>query len=123
MTAAVVAFLEAHPKVEKVHFPFSKSHPQYDLAKRQMKAAQGLFSVELKAEGLEQIDTFCNALNNFILACSWGGYESLVFPMAGLSDSKNYQKAPAPWNLIRFYVGLEEPEVLIQDLKQALALI
>ncbi len=123
VTAEVVAFLEAHPKVDKVHFPFSKSHPQYDLAKRQMKAAQGLFSVELKVEGLKQIDTFCDALNNFILACSWGGYESLVFPMAGLTDSKNYQKAPAPWNLIRFYVGLEEPQVLIQDLKQALALI
>lgn len=121
VTAEVVAFLEKHPKVDKVHFPFSKQHPQYELAKRQMKAAQGLFSIELKTDGVAQIDAFCNALKSFVLACSWGGYESLVFPMVGLSDSENYQKAPAPWNLVRLYVGLESPEVLIADLNQALA--
>jgi len=85
-----------------------------------MKAAQGLFSIELRTDEVAGVDRFCDALQSFVLACSWGGYESLVFPMAGLSDSKNYQKAPAPWNLIRFYVGLEASEVLVGDLKQAL---
>lgn len=120
VTEKVVAYLEEHPKVEKVHFPFSKQHPQYELAKKQMKAAQGLFSIELKIEDPQRVDAFCDALNHFLLACSWGGYESLVFPMTGLSDSENYQKAPAPQNLVRFYVGLEDPDLLIGDLKQAL---
>lgn len=122
-TAEVVKYLEQHPKVEQVYFPYLESNPQYALAKRQMKTAQGLFSVRIKANELSDIDRFCDALKYFILACSWGGHESLIFPMAGLSDSQNYKDGPAPWNLIRFYVGLEDPKVLIQDLDQAFNLL
>jgi cystathionine beta-lyase/cystathionine gamma-synthase len=109
-----------HPKVEKIHYPFHPSHPQYELAQKQMKGAGGLFSLTLKASDPTAIDRFCNALQHFLIACSWGGHESLVFPVAGLCDSANYSTSPHPWNMVRFYVGLEEKEYLWDDLKQAL---
>jgi cystathionine beta-lyase/cystathionine gamma-synthase len=117
----VVRYLEAHPSVEKVIYPFSPSFPQYDLALRQLKQPTGLFSVLLKADRLEDIDRFCDKLKYFILACSWGGYESLVYPAAVLYTSAHYADNTLPWNLVRLYTGLEDPETLIADLDQALA--
>lgn len=112
--------LEKHPKVEKLHYPLHPSHPQFELAKKQMKGAGGLFSLTLKVNAPDEIDKFCNALQHFLIACSWGGHESLVFPVAGLCDSANYSTSPHPWNMVRFYVGLEEKEYLLEDIIQAL---
>lgn len=119
-TPKVVAYLESHPMVEKVLYPYSPHFPQYELARKQMKRPAGQFSLMLKAETVEQVDRFCDSLNHFLLACSWGGYESLIFPMSTLYTSMNYRSTDLPWNLVRFYVGLEEAEMLIQDLEQAL---
>lgn len=119
-TPKVVAFLEAHPLVEQVLYPYSPNFPQYELAKKQMKRPAGQFSLLLKAESLEQADAFCDHLQHFLLACSWGGYESLIFPMSTLYNSMNYRSTELPWNLVRFYVGLEDADMLIADLDQAL---
>ncbi|OWY23455.1 aminotransferase class V-fold PLP-dependent enzyme [Sphingobacteriales bacterium UPWRP_1] len=120
-TARVVAFLEQQPWVKKVYYPFSPSHPQHQLARKQMKGCGGLFSVELNVQTLEEVETFCNNLRYFILACSWGGYESLVFPMCVLYTSQNYMQVQSqlPFNLIRLYIGLEDADTLISDLEQA----
>jgi cystathionine beta-lyase/cystathionine gamma-synthase len=118
-TQKVVCFLEDHPKIDKVLWPFAKSYPKYELARQQMKGAGGLFSFTLKTKEMEKVDMFCNKLKRFLLACSWGGYESLVFPGSVLYSSMNNNKA-IPFNLIRMYAGLEEPAVLIQDIEQAL---
>jgi cystathionine beta-lyase/cystathionine gamma-synthase len=85
-----------------------------------MTGAGGLFSLTLKVHTPEEIDKFCNALQHFLIACSWGGHESLVFPVAGLCDSANYSTSPHPWNMVRFYIGLEEKEYLLHDIEQAL---
>jgi cystathionine beta-lyase len=119
-TPQVVDFLENHPRIEKVYYPFSPNFDQYELAKQQMKAPAGQFSIVLKADKLSDVDDFCNKLKYFTLACSWGSFESLIFPTSALMDSANYSGSPLPWNLIRFYIGLEEAEVLIEDLRQAL---
>ncbi|RMG69398.1 MAG: aminotransferase class V-fold PLP-dependent enzyme, partial [Bacteroidetes bacterium] len=119
-TPKVVAFLEAHPLVERVLYPFSPQFPQYELARRQMKHPAGQFSVLLKAADIAAADRFCNALKTFLLACSWGGYESLAFPISALYDSANYNQTTLPWNMVRFYVGLEDAGYLIADLAQAL---
>ena len=116
----VTNWLADHPKIKQVIYPFHESFPQVELAKKQMKAAGGLFSIILDTTELEAIDRFCNAVNYFHLACSWGGYESLMFPTAVLYDSLNYGSSDLPFNLVRLYVGLEDPEVLIKDLSQAL---
>lgn len=118
-TQKVVEYLQTQPLVEKIFYPFLPENPQYELAIRQMKRSQGLFSILLKAHSPAMVDLFCDSLQRFLLACSWGGHESLVLPITGLSISQNYQNSPHTWNLIRFYIGLEDPEVLIADLSRA----
>jgi cystathionine beta-lyase/cystathionine gamma-synthase len=59
-------------------------------------------------------------LNHFLLACSWGGYESLAFPVCAFTDTKDEYGYETPWNLVRIYIGLEDADELIADLKQAL---
>lgn len=116
-TIQIVNFLENHPKVQKVYYPFLKSNPQYQLAISQMKGCTGLFSIELKTKDKNKIELFCNSLKCFLLACSWGSYESLVFPGIAITP------LPEKWNLIRFSIGLDEPNILIQDLNKALNII
>lgn len=120
-TPQVVQFLEQHPKVEKVYYPFSPSHPQYDLAQKQMKRPGGMFSVCLKAQNIAEMEVFCNHLQRFLMATSWGGYESLIYPICVLHTAGNYASTTLPWNMIRVYIGLEDAEVLIADLSQALS--
>jgi cystathionine beta-lyase/cystathionine gamma-synthase len=119
-TMRVASFLEGHPAVEKIHYPFLPSHPQYKLARKQMRKGGGLFTIELRTREPEKIENFCNSLKTFILACSWGGHESLIYPAIVLIDSQNYQKGGLPMNMIRFYIGLEDPDYLINDLTRAL---
>ncbi len=116
----VVAFLTQHPGVSQINYPFSPQHPQYELAQQQMKAGSGLFSMLLNTNEIKKAEAFCNALECFLLACSWGGYESLLFPVCALYDSQNYDNPDLPWNLVRIYIGLEDPDLLIADLEQAL---
>ncbi|WP_343531734.1 aminotransferase class I/II-fold pyridoxal phosphate-dependent enzyme [Pedobacter sp.] len=115
----VIEYLEQNPKVESVLHPFSKNSKQLDLAKKQMKACGGLFSITLKNPSLEKIEIFCNSLKHILMAVSWGGYESLIIPAcAGISKS-NFDVNNPRHILIRIYVGLEEPEYLINDFEQA----
>ncbi|MFH0895121.1 MAG: PLP-dependent aspartate aminotransferase family protein [Bacteroidota bacterium] len=118
--AKVTSFLEQHPMIKKVLYPHLPSHPQYGLAKRQMKGSGGLFSFLLREESTEKIDVFCDSLQRFLLACSWGGYESLVFPASVLYSSGNNNKKNIPVNLIRMYIGLEDAGLLIADISKAL---
>lgn len=110
----VIAHFEHHEKVEKIIYPFHVSHAQFDLAKKQMKRGGGLFAMLLKTDDQRKIENFCNHLNRFLLAVSWGGYESLVFP-ACIKTGSDY-----PINFVRFYIGLEEASLLIEDIEQAL---
>lgn len=116
----VVAFLEKHPKVKDVLYPFSPAFAQYELARKQMKGAGGLFSIHLDIEHLEQADAFFNRLNRFAMAVSWGGHESLVMPSAVFYNITGRANSTLPFTLFRFYVGLEDPNWLIEDLAQAL---
>lgn len=119
-THTVVDYLAAHPKVERVIFPFHPSFPQYELAKKQMKNAGGLFSIVLRATTLQQVEMFCNSLQRFFMAVSWGGHESLVIPSAVSIRPEEFNPAEERHRLIRLYVGLEDVDYLISDLKQAL---
>lgn len=118
-TAKVIQYLEKHPLVSKLYYPFLESDPQHDLAKKQMLKGAGQFSIVLAVEDMAAMEMFCNQLKRFLMACSWGGHESLIFPACVLYTSANYSTATLPFNIIRFYIGLEEPEILIADLEQA----
>jgi len=115
----VVYFLEKHTKIKQVNYPFSSTNPQLHLAKKQMKQGGGLLSIVLDVEKTEPVEIFCDSLKRFLMATSWGGYESLVFPICALGASKSFEN-PLPWNLVRLYIGLEDADLLIEDLKQAL---
>jgi cystathionine beta-lyase/cystathionine gamma-synthase len=117
-TPKVVAALEDHPKIEKLNYPFSKNNPQLALAKKQMKCATGLFSLQIKSD-IPGIERFVNSLKRFMIATSWGGHESLVFPFCAMPEA-NRNMSNLPANLIRFYVGIDEADYLIKDLMQAL---
>jgi cystathionine beta-lyase/cystathionine gamma-synthase len=116
----VVAHLENHPKVASMIYPFSKSFPQNDLARKQMKRPGGLFTITLKASGMDKIETFCNSLKRFLMAVSWGGHESLIIPVAATMKRQEYDPTNPEHQLIRFYIGLESVEVLMEDIEQAL---
>lgn len=119
-TKIIVDFLAGHSRVEKVFFPFHKSFPQYELAKKQMKNAGGLFSIVMKAVSVDEIEKFCNSLKRFFLAVSWGGHESLVIPSIVGFPKEKFDASNPHHRTIRFYIGLEEPDYLLEDLKRAL---
>ncbi len=116
----LVQSLRKHPKVEQVYYPFSPDFPQYELARKQMTGAGGLFSVRLKADNIQQIETFCDKLQRFLMAVSWGGHESLILPVCGLYHVAGREDPDLPWNFIRFYIGLEDPDWLWEDIERAL---
>lgn len=117
----VAQFLDNHPKVESVIHPFLPSHPQYELAKQQMRGCGGLFSIHIKAENMKGVEAFFAQLKRFSFAVSWGGHESLVLPYCAFYHVPGRENPPVPWNRIRIYVGLEDPEWLMEDLENALS--
>ena len=116
----IAEFLSQHPKVDSVVYPFHPTFPQYELAREQMKAAGGLLSFYLKAQTIEEAESFFVLLSRFLLAVSWGGHESLVMPSAAFHNIEGKEDSPVPWNLFRLYIGLEDPDWLIEDLENAL---
>ncbi len=115
----VAHFLEAHPKVARVHWPFLESHPQHELARKQMKRCGGLVTIELNAPDEAAVERFCDASERFLIAVSWGGYESLQWPVCALKGPSGYY-TDLPFTMIRLYVGIEDADLLIADLSQAL---
>jgi cystathionine beta-lyase/cystathionine gamma-synthase len=120
-TGEVVNFLKQHPAIESVIFPFDNTFAQYELAKKQMTGACGLFTFVLKAGKMESIVNFCESLRHILMAVSWGGHESLIIPKCSGILPGDFDPANREHRYVRMYVGLEEPAYLIADLEQALA--
>jgi cystathionine beta-lyase/cystathionine gamma-synthase len=124
-TQKVLAFLEQHPRVEKVWYPHSAANPQFALTQQQMRGASGLLTISVRADDVAGIERFCKAIKRFLMTVSWGGYESLMFPVCVVYPPAAPLKPAGalPLSLVRLSIGLEEPEVLIADLEQALATV
>ncbi|MCC6723221.1 MAG: PLP-dependent transferase [Saprospiraceae bacterium] len=116
----IAHWLESHPKVERVLFPFLPSFPQYELAQKQMSGCGGLITIFLKTDSMERVEAFFNRLKRFLFAVSWGGHESLLVPMAAFYNVPGRDNPPYPITLVRLYIGLEDPDWLMEDLAQAL---
>ncbi len=115
-TLEIVKYLSGHPKITEILYPFHPGNPQYELAKSQMRGGSGLFSFQLKTKDAGRVARFTNELQYFRRAVSWGGYESLIFPYAA-----SHPNAPENLvSLIRVHIGLEEPQLLIESLENAL---
>jgi len=122
----VARFLEQHPKVSKVYYPWLESHPQHELAKRQMKGGGGVVSFEL-AGGIEAGKTLLNSLHLCTLAVSLGGVETLIEHPASMTHlsmgAAARARAGIPEGLVRISVGIEDAGEIIADLEQGLAKI
>ncbi len=119
----IARFLDNHPKISRVHYPGLTSHPQHELASRQMSGFGGLMALELDANSKE-IPEFIDELEVISNAVSWGGFESLILhPYIAVSHTISDRRL-AEWgiteDLLRLYVGLEEAEILKRDLDTAL---
>jgi cystathionine beta-lyase/cystathionine gamma-synthase len=110
--------LEGHPAVGKVLHPWLPSFPQNELARRQMTGAGGLFSFYLDADTFRQAERFFEGLERFLLAVSWGGHESLVMPATAFYGVPGREDSTTPWNLVRLYIGLEDPAWLWEGLEK-----
>lgn len=122
--AAVAHFLTAHPKVDKVYWPGFPSHPNHEVAKKQMKDFGGMISFTLKSDSFDQASKLAQSLEVFSLAESLGGVESLVGHPASMTHAsipkEERIKTGLTDSLLRLSVGVEEEEDLINDLEQAL---
>ena len=121
---AVARFLEAHPKVERVHYPGLASHPQHELARRQMRQGfGGIISAELRG-GLQESRRFLERCQLFSLAESLGGVESLIEHPALMTHSglpeEMREDLGISETLVRLSVGIESEADLIAELSHAL---
>lgn len=112
----VALFLEGHAAVEAVHYPGLASHPGHRVATKQMAAFGGMVSVQVRGDAARAM-AVAGRLRLFTRATSFGGTESLVEHRASIEGAGT--RTPA--NLLRFSIGLEHPDDLIEDLGQALA--
>lgn len=119
----VAEFLENHPKVDWVLYPGLKSHPQYELAQRQMKGPGAMITFSLKG-GLEAGKKMMNNVHLALLAVSLGGIETLIQHPASMTHSKLTKEARESAGitdgLIRLSIGIENVEDIITDLSNAL---
>ncbi len=116
-------YLEKHPRVARVHYPGLASHPDHALAKRQMKAFGAMLAFDLKG-GLKAARRFCDRVRLFLLAASLGGVDSLaILPIYSSHYNMSLAELRAAGlepGTVRVSVGLEDPQDLLEDLRQAL---
>ena len=121
---AVAKFLANHSKVGAVYYPGFQNHPNYTIAKKQMKDFGGMVSFRLKDESKKAAFTFLESTKVFTLAESLGGVESLVNHPATMTHASIPEperlKIGITNSLIRLSVGIEDIDDLLSDLEQAI---
>ena len=119
----IAEYLEKHPKVARVNYPGLKSHPDYDLAKRQMRLSGGMLSFELK-NGFEAGVQFMNSVQLCTIAPTLGDVDTLLMHPASMSHlgiPKEIREANGITDgLVRISVGIEDIDDILEDLEQAL---
>jgi len=121
----IAHFLTTHPKIDNVYWPGFETHPNHDVAKKQMRGFGGMISFTLKGNKMEDAHEIVKKVELFALAESLGGVESLIGHPATMTHAsipkEEREKTGVVDSLIRLSVGIEDVEDLIDDLKQALA--
>ena len=119
---AVAAFLEEHPKVRRVYYPGSASHPQHALARRQQHGFGGMVAFDVGS--LDAARTVLESVKLCTLAESLGGVETLISHPATMThasvDEAKRQRLGITDGLVRISVGIEDTDDIIADLDQAL---
>jgi cystathionine beta-lyase len=112
----VASWLKGRPQVKRVLYPPLAEGPERALWERDFTGATGLFGIELEPACAPHIDAFVDGLALFGIGVSWGGYESLVLPSHVRRSHGSASEGP----LVRFHIGLEDPDDLIGDLAAGL---
>jgi methionine-gamma-lyase len=119
----VARYLSSHAKVEQVHYPGLKNHPQHDLANSQMDGYSGIIAFEIKG-GREAGRILMNSVKLWTLAVSLGDVDSLIQHPATMThvsySEEELRETGVTGGLVRLSVGLEDVDDLIEDLDQAL---
>jgi cystathionine beta-lyase/cystathionine gamma-synthase len=110
----VCDYLYSTNKCEKINYPMHPKSEFYSLASKQFRGGTGLLSIKLKCRDASTVEDFVNSLKMFRIGVSWGGYESLVFPVLASGGDPS---------VIRLHIGLESTESIIEDLEQAFSLL
>lgn len=120
----IAQYLREHPKVGRVYWCGFEDHPNYDIARKQMRDFGGMMSFTLKDDSVERAKTVLSSTKLFALAESLGGVESLINHPASMTHAsiprEERIKNGLTDSLIRLSVGIEDVEDLIEDLKQAI---
>jgi cystathionine beta-lyase len=121
----IAHYLMNHPKIDKVYWPGFESHPNHEVAKKQMRGFGGMISFTLKGNNLEDALSVVKKVHLFALAESLGGVESLIGHPATMTHAsipkEIREKSGVVDSLIRLSVGIEDADDLIEDLRVALA--
>ena len=116
----VAAFLSKNKKV-KLLYPFKKGSFNYKMWKKYYSGASGLMGLKIKAKNKKSVIKFVNSLKLFGYGYSWGGFESLALQQEFRElGNRNYLGLKKDEHLVRLHIGLEDPQDLINDLRNAL---
>ena len=119
-TKKIINFLKKEKKINEILYPHKKGSENYENWRKYYSGATGLFSVLIKTKNKKSILNFVNSLKLFGIGQSWGGFESLVLYQS-YNITRIFKKYTKPnYHIVRFHIGLEDPNDLILDLKQAL---
>ena len=120
----VAEFLEAHPKVKQVRYPFLPSHPQYDIAKKQMKLGGGIVTLTING-GVKAAGSFMDKLKMFSISANLGDTRSIATHPATSTHAKLTEEERLQVGIeqgtVRLSIGLEHINDIIADIEQALA--
>jgi cystathionine gamma-synthase len=121
---AVARYLEEHPRIERVWYPGLPSHPDHEVARRQMTGFGGVISFEVRG-ALDDASRFVDRMEIPYIAPSLGGVDSLIEQPALMSyfekTTEERLELGIKDNLVRFAIGIEDAADIIADLEQALA--
>ncbi|NVJ84786.1 MAG: PLP-dependent transferase [Algoriphagus sp.] len=119
----IAEYFEEHPEIERVNYPFLKSHPQYHLAKKQMSQGGGILTLQLKG-GLDRVQKFIDHLEMISITANLGDSRTIITHPASTTHSKLSEeerlRVGITDGLVRVSVGLEHPEDILGDIDKAL---
>lgn len=116
----ILDVLKEDDRIEKIYHPYVGDDYQKELANKYLSGYGSLFAIDLKDPDLDKLARFVETLKIFTLGVSWGGFESLVLPVFKGDNQQSIIDRGLSLTHVRMYVGLENPDSLIEDVKNAL---
>ena len=121
-TLKVIKFLKTQKKIKEILYPHKPGSKNFKMWKKYYSGGTGLLSILIKSKNKASVIKFVNNLELFGIGYSWGGFESLAI-YQDIKKSRDFYKLSNDDHLVRLHIGLEDPNDLINDLKNSLKFI